>query len=364
MSEGATIPNHVVVLGADGFIGSHLVDALLRDGTARVVGWDRELRRTGDLLGHPGYVFRHADLRDETGLLERDIDEADVVVNLAALCNPSLYGTRTIDVIESNFLHAEPVVRRCAASGTRLVHLSTSEVFGRTLGSWTPGIEPGIDSPLTTFDEDDTPFLLGPLHRTRWSYACAKQLLERLIEAYGRERGLRWSIVRPFNFLGPRMDFLPGEDGEGVPRVLACFVHALVEREPLVLVDGGGARRAFLHISEAVDGLLRILARPAACDRRVFHLGHPGNETDIRSLAVAMRRIWADLRQDPSILDLPLRDVSSLAFYGEGYDDSDRRMPGIENARSILGWEPKLDLEETLRATLLDYHRRFPEKPA
>lgn len=361
MPDSIPLPTKVVVLGADGFIGSHLVEALLRRGVERVVGWDRCRERTEGLEGENRFVFRHADIRFDMDLLGSDIAEAEVVVNLAALCNPSLYGTRTLDVIASNFMDSEPVVRMCAESGTRLVHLSTSEVFGRTARSWVPGSEIAEDSFLETFDEEETPFLLGPLHRTRWSYACAKQLLERLVEAYGRERGLRWTIVRPFNFLGPRMDFLPGLEADGVPRVLACFVDALVRRQPLPLVDGGASRRAFLHISDAIDGILRILARPEVCDRRVFHLGNPGNETDIRSLAIAMRRIWAQLREDPSLLQLPLTDIPSSEFYGEGYDDSDRRMPGIKNARSLLGWEPTLDLEQTLRATLSDYHRRFPE---
>ena len=363
MSENPQLPHHVVVLGSDGFIGSHLCEALLHAGVERLTGWDRQLQRTEALQARPNFVFRHADLRAGADLLVHDIEDADVVVNLAALCNPSLYGTRTIDVIESNFVHAEPIVRACARTGTRLVHLSTSEVFGRTLQTWAPNSVIAPDSPLETFDEEETPYLLGPLHRTRWSYACAKQLLERLIEAYGREQGLPWTIVRPFNFVGPRMDFLPGREAEGVPRVLACFVHALLEKSPMKLVDGGHARRAFLHISDAVDGIIRILERPEVCDKRVFHLGHPGNETDIRSLAILMRRIWSDLRQDPSVVDIPLLDIPSSEFYGNGYDDSDRRKPGIKNARTLLDWEPKLGLEEALRTTLCDYHERFPENP-
>lgn len=362
MTESAhNLPRHIVVLGADGFIGSHLVEALLGHGAAKVTGWDRERTRTAHLEGRPGFQFRHADLRDQPDGLRRDIEAADVVVHLAALCNPSLYGTRTIEVIESNFLQVEPIARACSESGTRLVHLSTSEVFGRTARSWVPGAEIADDSPLETFDEEQTPFLLGPLASTRWSYACAKQLAERLIEAYGRERSLRWTIVRPFNFIGPRMDYLPGLEGEGTPRVLACFVEALLHRKPLPLVDGGRSRRAFLHIDEAVGALVRILERPDASQARVFHLGHPGNETDIRDLAERMRRIWAQLRADPTILDLPLREVPAREFYGSGYDDSDRRLPGIRLARELLDWEPIIDLDTALRRTLADYHLRFPE---
>ncbi|HNY29909.1 MAG TPA: NAD-dependent epimerase/dehydratase family protein [Fibrobacteria bacterium] len=363
---GSSAPHQrVVVLGSDGFIGSHLVEALLRAGRWQVVGWDRELSRTAGLVGqYPSFVFRRLDLRDDRDRLDADIAEADVVVNLAALCNPSLYTTRTVEVIESNFLDVEPIVRRCAQAGTRLVHLSTSEVFGRTVRSWLPDAALDPASPLEVFHEEDTPFLLGPLASSRWSYACAKQLSERLVEAYGRERGLAWTIVRPFNFIGPRMDYLPGWEGEGTPRVLACFLAALLSRQPLRLVDGGRSRRAFLHVSEAVDALVRILELPARCDRKVFHLGNPANETDIRSLALAMRRIWADIRQDPSVLDIPLQDVTASEFYGEGYDDSDRRMPSIVQARQILQWEPRMGLEEALVATLSDYHSRFPKETA
>lgn len=351
----------VLVLGSDGFIGSHLVERLLREGGFLVTGWDRERTRTEHLDGRPGFRFRHADIRSRREELGADIREADVVVNLAALCNPSLYGTRTIDVIDSNFLHVESVVRLCADHGTRLVHVSTSEVFGRTLRSWLPEGAPPLSEESDVFDEDTTPFLLGPLSSTRWSYACAKQLGERLIEAYGRERGLSWTIVRPFNFLGPRMDYVPGVEAEGVPRVLACFVRSLVERRPLDLVDGGRSRRAFLHVGDAVEAFVRILEMPERSRGRVFHLGNPENETDIRGLAIAMRRIWADLRQDPSVLAIPLRDVPAREFYGEGYDDSDRRLPSIRNARESLGWEPAADLETCLRLTLSDYHERFPE---
>lgn len=363
MSHSSSFPNRVTVLGCDGFIGHHLLEKLLSRTDVEVVGWDRDCRRVSRMRDNPRFAFRHADLASDLGRLREDIERSQVVVHLAALCNPSLYGTRTLDVIRSNFTEVEPIVALCARSGIRLIHLSTCEVMGRTLRSWLPDAPLELPRELDTMDEENTPFLLGPLSSTRWSYACAKQLAERLIEAWGRERGLDWTIVRPFNFIGPGMDYLPGHDGEGVPRVLACFAKALIDREPLRLVEGGKARRTFLHISEAIEGLVKILERPAAASRRVFHLGNPANETDIRGLALAMRRIWADLRGDPTVLDLPLEDVSAEDFYGPGYDDSDRRIPCIENAQSLLGWTPTLSLEDTLDLTLRDYHHRHPENP-
>src|SRR6185295_13872206 len=111
-------------------------------------------------------------------------------------------------------------------------------------------------------DEESSPYLLGPLASQRWSYACAKQLLERYIYALHKEQGLNFTLIRPFNFLGPRMDFLPGREGEGLPRVLACFTGALLDRKPLPLVDGGESRRAFLAVEEAVAALRLMLKHP------------------------------------------------------------------------------------------------------
>jgi UDP-apiose/xylose synthase len=354
-------PARVLVLGCDGFIGHHLVRRLLSFPEIEVVGWDRCDRRMAAFDGNPRFTFRLADIASDWSRLGEDIARGQVVVNLAALCNPSLYGSRTLDVIRSNFTDVEPVVRLCAESGVKLVHLSTCEVFGRTLRSWLPDQATDLPGELDVLDEDKTPFLLGPLSSTRWSYACAKQLSERLIEAWGRERGLQWTIVRPFNFIGPGMDYLPGRDGEGVPRVLACFMKALIDREPLRLVNGGFARRTFLHISEAVEALVRILERPESTSQQVIHLGNAANETDIRGLAVAMREIWARLRGDPSIFDLAIESISAEDFYGPGYDDSDRRVLGMKKAHTLLGWAPILSLKETLELTMQDYHERYPE---
>src|SRR6185295_2961621 len=126
--------------------------------------------------------------------------------------------------------------------------------------------------------EDETALALGPVHKERWSYACAKQLLERVIWAHGRHAGLPFTLVRPFNVIGPRMDFLPGVDGEGIPRVLASFMHALMTGEDLALVDGGGQRRSFLAVAELVDALCLVLDRPQHCRGEILNLGNPRND--------------------------------------------------------------------------------------
>jgi UDP-apiose/xylose synthase len=336
----------VCVLGAGGFIGSHLLERLLAGGRP-VVAVDTETRKVEHLLGRPGLDFRRFDLRDGA-LLRRAVEDAGTVVNLASLCNPSLYNTRALETVESNFLRALPVVRACREAGRRLVQFSSCEVYGRTLASHAPPGSPFAADPRNlVLSEETSPLLLGPVRAERWSYAAAKQLLERVVVAEGRENGLRWTIVRPFNFLGTRMDFVPGMDGEGLPRVLACFCEALLKGRPLVLVDGGRARRTFVHIDDAVDAVVRILDRPEAADGRIFNVGSPADETTIADLAALVIRVHEETTGRP--WPHGVREVPGTEFYGPGYEDSDRRVPDIALARTLLGWEPRRRLAETVR---------------
>jgi UDP-apiose/xylose synthase len=205
--------------------------------------------------------------------------------------------------------------------------------------------------------EDDTALFLGPVARERWSYACAKQLLERVIWGHGQHRGLDFTIIRPFNVIGPRMDFIPGVDGEGVPRVLACFMNALMRGAELLLVDGGQQRRSFVSVADFVDGVVRIVQRPLAARRQIVNLGHPGNDVSIRDLGETLAREYS--RQVPSAPRARFREVSSAEFYGEGYDDSERRLPDIEKASTLFGWEPQATLPGMLPEIVADYVTRY-----
>jgi UDP-apiose/xylose synthase len=245
-----------------------------------------------------------------------------------------------------------PLVRLCAETSARLIYFSTCETYGRTAASLAGGYS-GADGILLR--EDSSPFILGPVHAQRWSYACAKQLIERYVYACGRELGLTYTIVRPFNFIGPRMDFLPGIDGEGIPRVLACFLSALIARTPLQLVDGGRNRRCFTYIGDAVDACMKILERPDAARDQIFNIGNPANETTIADLAGLMAQVWQRRAPGASGRDIAIESVSAADFYGPGYEDSDRRVPDISKARTLLGWEPKTGLDAALDITIRAY---------
>jgi UDP-apiose/xylose synthase len=348
-------PFSLCILGCGGFIGSHLVERILGTTEWRIFGIDRNPSKISEHLTNPKFTYANIDI-ETSAAVEEYLEKSDAVVSLVALCNPALYNTIPIEVIKSNFTRPLEIVERCAALKKWLIHFSTCEVYGSTVSH---NAHMPFNSATDIFREETTPLVLGPIRAQRWTYACAKQLLERAIFAYGFERGLSYTIVRPFNFIGPRMDFLPGIDGEGVPRVLACFMDALLSQKPLKLVDGGRNRRTFTAISDAVDAVMAILAQRHNATGRIFNIGNPNNETTIAGLAKTMIALYRELR--PGVADFPYatQTVTSSEFYGEGYEDSDRRIPDITLAKKLLGWTPSIGLEEVLRTTMAFYIREY-----
>jgi UDP-apiose/xylose synthase len=239
----------------------------------------------------------------------------------------------------------------------RIVQFSTCEVYGRTVAGVLGKDPAGMAFP---FNEDTSPLIMGPVKNHRWIYACAKQLLERVLHAYGLEDGLNYTIIRPSNFIGPRIDYLPSERS-GNPRVFSHFINALLYGTPMRLVDGGSSFRAYTHIDDAVGGIVRVIDNPGGvCDREIFNLGTPENETTIRGLAELMKSIFDEEFRKPGDPDPEIVDVPAEEFYGPGYEDCDRRIPDVAKARSLLGWESRHDLRSVVYHTMkyfVDRHR-------
>jgi UDP-apiose/xylose synthase len=352
MSNDSSSPQRIAVLGAGGFLGSHLVTALLARPGWQVDAVDLNLAKLPADL--PGARLRRieADIRPglhQAGLLEELVDECDVVMSLTALCNPALYNTRPLEVIDASYTDLVPLVKLCTARRRWLVHFSTCEVYGRAALS-------AMGAPTAEMSEDGSALWTGPIHRERWTYACAKQLLERVIYASGHHHGLPFTIVRPFNVIGPRMDFVPGIDGEGVPRVLANFMGALMAGQDLLLVDGGRRRRSFIYVDDFIAGVLRILDRPAACQGEIFNLGNPANEISIADLATAMAAAY---HAHTGAAPARRRSVTAEELYGPGYDDCDERLPDMTKARQRLGFDPRTSLAEMLPPVITDYLDRY-----
>ena len=325
----------VAIVGCGGFIGCHLLKAIFERTSWRVFGVDLESYRIQEHLANDRFEFLCADLAD-SAVVER-IAQYPVVVNLAAICTPGRYMAEAAEVIRSNYDHPRALADACAKSGCWLIHFSTSEIYGKT----------AADSPA--LEEDSSEIVLGPVAASRWSYATAKLLTERYMAGLA---GLNWTVVRPFNFVGPFMDFMPGIDGEGIPRVLANFSTALVRGETLKLVNGGAAKRCFTSVHDAVDFIFCLLTHADAGVGQAFNVGNGDNEVSIAELAALMRSVFASIKGVPES-DVPgVEVVSGEDYYGKGYDDSLRRLPSVAKAENLLGFKAKIPLRTALEESL------------
>jgi nucleoside-diphosphate-sugar epimerase len=224
----------------------------------------------------------------------------------------------------------------------RLVFPSTSEVYGL------------VDD--AEFDEYTTNLVLGPIPKQRWIYSNIKQLLDRLIWAYGEKEGLDFSLFRPFNFVGPKLDDI-NDPKEGSSRVVTQFLHNIIQGKTIKLVDGGSQRRCFTFIEDGVECIMRIIEnRNGAASGRIFNIGNPAMNFSIKELAEILVELAQTYPGYGNLADrVKIESVSSAEYYGQAYQDVTYRVPKIVEARQHLGWEPKTDLRTMLRLTL-DYH--------
>ncbi|KAH9309540.1 hypothetical protein KI387_037451, partial [Taxus chinensis] len=262
-----------------------------------------------------GHIFNVGNPNNEVTV--RQLAELMIeTINLAAICTPADYNTRPLDTIYSNFIDALPVVKYCSENNKRLIHFSTCKVYAKTIGSFLSKDHPLRQDPdFYLLKQDKSPCIFGPIEKQRWSYACAKQLIERLVYAEGAENGLEFTIVRPFNWIGPSMDFIPGIDGpsEGVPRVLACFSNGLLRGEPLKLVDGGQSQRTFVYIKDAIEAVLRMIENPSRANGHIFNVGNPNNEVTVRQLAELMIETYVEkYNQDQNVIELVTGEKEGL----------------------------------------------------
>jgi nucleoside-diphosphate-sugar epimerase len=329
----------VLILGANGFIGSHLTERVLAERDWRVFGVDIAASRLGRFIGHPRFRFELADVVADFAAVDDLVRQCDVVLPLVAIATPRSYVQSPLRVFELTFEANLAVVRSCARHRRRVVFASTSEVYG--------------NCPDAAFDEDASPLVMGPVGKQRWIYACSKQLLDRVIHAYALESGLRYTIFRPFNWIGPRLDD-PNDPLEGSSRVLTQFIGNLLRFQDLKLVDGGRQRRCFLYVDDAIDCLLRIIENRGGCaDQQIFNVGNPAADISIRALAEQLLELLA---QYPGFSDLRERvrcvDVAAQTYYGAGYEDIWLRVPCVRKARERLGWQPRTPLRQALQRTL------------
>lgn len=329
MQDGTV--KRIALFGASGFIGCNLALRLIQSQQYELTLLDIVEDKLKLRLADYDYKFIECDISRDKDLIDDVVESHDLVVDLAAFVHPSKFVQEPLEVVQLNLFDTLNVVNACAKHNRWLMHFSTSEVYGKTGGS---------DKP---FREDETDCILGPIVNQRWIYSNAKQLLDRIIHAHAAQNSLKYSLVRPFNFVGPLMDHIMTEGDTSNPRVFAHFMSSLMFERPLQLVNGGHSRRCFTHIEDAISGLLAIIENPAVFKNQIINIGNPENESSIRDLAHLMTRIY-DSKFGKS--RSPIVDVPGEEFYGQGYEDCDRRVPDITKL-SRVGWTPKFSLEQT-----------------
>lgn len=332
----AALPK-VLIIGINGFIGSGLTEALLARPEYHLVGVDLRFNRLQEYANNPRLERHEKDILKSNDWLDQQVARCDIVLPLAAIAQPGMYVTHPLKVFELDFESNLAVVKMCARHKKRIIFPSTSEVYGMC--------------PDEFFDEETSNFVLGPVTKQRWIYSCSKQMLDRVIFAYGQQENLPYTLFRPFNFVGPNLD--QDSDASGAARVVTQFIRNLQAGEPLRVVDGGKQRRCMTDIRDGIDALVKIVAnKNGAADGRIFNIGSPDNEISILDLAERVRELYCEFTGTPLSRASKVVAESGDKFYGAGYQDVMRRKPAIENARKYLGWKPKYDLNTILRSTV------------
>jgi nucleoside-diphosphate-sugar epimerase len=336
------MPLKVLILGANGFIGSSLTRAILKQKDWEVYGMDIGSHKLEDSLSNPRFKFVEGDITINREYIEYHVKKCDVVIPLVAIANPIQYVKDPLRVFELDFEANLAVVRHCAKYKKRIIFPSTSEVYGMS-----------TDAKL---DEETTSLVYGPIERQRWIYACSKQLLDRVIYAYGVRDNVDYTLFRPFNWIGPQLDDVM-EPKEGSSRLFTQFISNVIFKKPLQLVDGGKQSRSFTFIDDGVDALLRIIENKNGCaSRQIFNIGNPNNDVSVADLAKHIITAFKDYPDYAAhVKAAKTVIVPSGKYFGKYYQDIQKRVPSIANAKKRLGWSPKVGLKKAIKLTL-DYH--------
>ena len=316
-----------LITGGAGFVGSHLADRLLADGH-EVLVLDNLSTGSIDNISHlksaPGFSYVIDSVTHEP-LLAEMIDRSDVVFHLAAAVGVKLIVEQPVHTLETN-VHGTEVVLKHANKKKKVVFIaSTSEVYGKS-----------ADVPF----REAADLVLGPSAKHRWAYACSKLIDEFLALAYWKEKKLPVVIVRLFNTVGPRQT---GQYG----MVLPTFVRQALAGKPITVFGDGTQSRSFSYVGDVVDALVRLAQEPRAVGE-VFNIGNT-TEVTIRELAQRVKNLTGSTS--------PIHHIAYDEAYEAGFEDMPRRVPDISKIHSLIGFEPKMGLDDIIR-TVVEHIRQ------
>ena len=320
----------VLITGGAGFIGSHLVDALLARGDRVHVLDDLStgsIENIRHVKNDPRFSYT-IDSCANREVVAQLVDQADVVFHLAAAVGVELIVESPVRTIETNVHCTEVVLAEAARKRKPVLIASTSEVYGK--------------STALPFQEDGD-LVMGSTVNGRWSYACSKAIDEFLALAYWRERKLPTIVVRLFNTVGPRQT---GQYGMVIPK----FVRAALSERDLQVFGDGEQTRCFAHVTEVVEALVGLTADEASYGR-VFNIGS-SDEISIRQLA---ERVIARTGSSSSITSVPYE-----AAYGAGFEDMLRRVPDTSRIEAAISWRHRRSLDDILDDVIAHEKTKLP----
>ena len=333
---------NVLILGANGFIGSNLSEAILARTDWQISALDLASDKITACLDNPRFNFLQGDIREQKKWISEQIQAADVILPLVAIATPATYVQDPLRIFELDFEANIEVIRQCVEFKKRIIFPSTSEVYGMC--------------PDATFDEETSNLVTGPIEKERWIYSTSKQLIDRVIYAYGKHRNLSYTLFRPFNWYGPRLDNILNTK-RGGSRVLTQFIGNILRGEDILLVDGGAQQRCFAYIDDCITALMKIIEnKNDKSTNAIFNIGNPHENLSIRQLAELLIKL---IKTFPKYAELAsktkLVDIDAEKYYGSGYQDVTLRVPSIERAEKHLEWKPETNIETGLRKTLEFY---------
>jgi nucleoside-diphosphate-sugar epimerase len=339
------------ILGVNGFIGHHLSNRILADTDWEVYGMDMGSERVADLTSNKRFHFFEGDITINREWIEYHIRKCDVVLPLVAIATPATYVREPLKVFELDFEANLPIIRSCVKHGKRVLFPSTSEVYGMCADE--------------EFDPYASNLVLGPIDKQRWIYSCSKQLMDRVIYAYGSMGQLDFTLFRPFNWIGSGLDSIHTAK-EGSSRVITQFLGHIVRGEPIQLVDGGAQKRAFTYIDDGISALMKIIEnKGGVASGQIYNVGNPKNNYSVRELAEMMLELAATYPEyRKNAAKVKLVKTSAGKYYGKGYQDVQNRVPKIDNTMKDLGWKPKVDMKTALKRIFDSYRSQLDDARA
>ncbi|GAA1647081.1 UDP-glucose 4-epimerase [Mycolicibacterium murale] len=319
----------VVVTGGYGFVGSHLVAALLKRGdTVTVFDYAKNTRDSSiDFDRYPAFRFIQGDVTDSNALAAAVSDDVDTIYHLASVVGVNRYVEDPLRVVDVSVTGTRNVLEAAHRHGARVVFTSTSEVYGK--------------NPATPWGEDDDR-VLGSTRTARWSYSTSKAMAEHMVFAMHDTCGLPVTVVRFFNVYGPRQNPI---------FVISKSIHRILNGRPPFLYDSGDQTRCFTYVDDAVAGTLMAADSDIGIGQ-VFNIGSMVETTMRDAVELAIKIADVDTVSAAVAFDTAER-------YGARYEDIPRRVPDSAKAQSELGWRLEVDLEEGLRRTI-EWARQNP----